>query len=217
MRLAGLLFLFAATAIAQVGDGLITSATRTVNIAPDQAEFITVVTTGLEAAQSDVIQAFRKMGIQNLTVAAVATGPNTNVYPQPESSVAYYGITFTVAPDALKDFSKRLDSMKAAPPDPIQTVQFSAVLTASPAAVQSAHQAVLPQLLSDARTQAQALAAAAALKVGAIQGLSESSYAAQGISYGFFIPSVLSSSFSSGASSGNTLYNFYASVKFAVQ
>jgi uncharacterized protein YggE len=217
MRLAGLLFLFASTAIAQTGDGLMTSATRTVNITPDQAEFVTVVTTGLDAAQSDVIQAFRKIGIQNLTVVAVAAGPNTNVYPQPDSSQLYYGISFTVAPDALKDFSKRLDSLKAAPSDPITTVQFSAVLTASPAAVQSAHQAVLPQLLSDARTQAQALAAAAGLKVGAIQGLSESSYSSPGISYNFFIPSVLSSSFSQGASSGNTQQTFYASVKFAVQ
>ena len=129
----------------------------------------------------------------------------------------YYGISFTVAPDALKEFVKRLDTMKAEPPEPITSLQFSAVLSASPAAVEAAHQGVLPSLLTEARSKAQALAQAAGMKLGAIQGLSESSYAGQGISSGFFLPSVISGSFGSSAGSGATQYTFYASVKFAVQ
>ena len=75
-----------------------TSVTRNVNIPPDQAEFLVVVTAGLDATQSSVVQVFRQNGIQNLTVAAVAAGPNSSQYPPPVSSQLYYGISFTVAP-----------------------------------------------------------------------------------------------------------------------
>jgi len=204
-------------AAAQVGDGLITSVTRNVNIPPDQAEFLVVATAGLDAAQSSVVQVFRQNGIQNLTVAAVAAGPNSSQYPPPVSSQLYYGISFTVAPEALKDFAKRLDAMRAGPPEPITSLQFSAVLTASPAAVESAHQSVLPSLLAEARSKAQGLAQAAGMKLGAIQGLSESSYSGQGISSGFFLPSIISGTLGSSAGAGATQYSFYASVKFAVQ
>jgi hypothetical protein len=217
MRLPGLLLAFACVSFAQTGDGLVTSVTRTLNIAPDQAEFLAVVTTNLDATQSEVVQVFRKIGIQNLTVVTVAAGPNTTQFPQPSSSQVYYGIAFTVAPEALKDFAQRLDSMKAVPPEPLTSAQFSAVLTASPAALEAAHQAVLPSLLAEARSKAQALAQAAGMKLGALQGLSESSYSAPGLSYGFFLPSVISGSLGSSGASAGTQYNFYATVKFAVQ
>src|SRR5689334_8111011 len=215
MRLLSLVFVFASAAAAQVGDGLVTLVTRNVSIAPDQAEFLVVATTGLDASQSDVLQVFRKAGIQNVAIVAVAAGPNTIQYPVPAASQVYYGISFTTAPDALKEFVKRLDSMKAEPPEPITTLQSSAVLSASPAAVEAAHQSVLPSLLNEARSKAQALAQAAGLKLGAIQGLSESSYAGQGISTGYFLTGAISPPF--GSAPGAMQYTFYASVKFGVQ
>ena len=217
MRLLGLIFMMSSMAVAQVGDGLMTTVTRTINITPDQAEFLVLVTTALDTPQSEVVQVFRKTGIQNLTVVTVAAGPNTSQYPAPVSSQVYYGISFTVAPDALKEFATRMDTMKAEPPAPITSVQFTAVLTASPGAVDTVHQAVLPSLLTEARSKAQSLAQAAGLRVGAIQGLSESSYAPQGISYGLLLPGVISGSFGSSSGLGNSQFTFYASVKFAVQ
>jgi len=218
MKLLTLPLLFAAVCAAQVADGLVTSVTRTVNITPDQAEFLVVATAGLDATQGDVTEALRKVGIQNLTVVGVAAGPNNSAYPPPPASQVSYAISFTVAPGNLKDFARRLDAMKAEPPDPITSIQYAASLTASPAAVEAAHQTALPLLVSDARAKAQALAQAAGLKVGGIQGLSESSYGAPGFASGYFLQSAwFSVPNTNGSGWGSTQYTFYASVKFAVQ
>jgi uncharacterized protein YggE len=218
MRLAGLLFVFAAAAAAQVGDGLVTSVSRTVTISPDQAEFLVAATSALDAAQSDVLQAFRKIGVQNLTLNTVAAAPNASQYPPPAANQLYYSISFTTAPGQLKDFAARLEELKAALPEPVTSVQYSAMLDASAAAVEAARQLALPALLAEARTKAQNLAQSAGLKIGPIQGLTESSYGVPAAVSGYFLSAAgLGSAISSSSGSGNTQYTFGAAVKFAVQ
>jgi uncharacterized protein YggE len=72
--------------------------------------------------------------------------------------------------------------------------------------------------VSDARSKAQALAQATGIKVGGIQGLSESSYGAPGLASGYFLQSaIFSVAGANGSGWGSTQYTFYAGVKFAVQ
>jgi uncharacterized protein YggE len=215
MRYAGLIFAFAMAAFGQVTDGITVNTTRIVNITPDEADFTVVVTAKLDTTQAQVTQAFQNIGIQNLTVTGVAVGPNQNSYPPPSDSQSYYQIIFTVAPAAMKDYAQRLDTMHAGLPDGFTSLQYSAAMNASQAAVDSAHQTALPQLLADARSRAQTLATVAGLKLGAILGVTESSYGNSG-AFGSYL--LVSSVFSTSPTGGNgTQYTFYATVKFGAQ
>jgi hypothetical protein len=215
MRPLALIFLFAAASFAQV-DGIVTTVTRTVTLAPDEADFIVVVSTTLDTSQQQVQQIFQDAGVQNLTVSGVAAGPNNSAYPPPADSQLFYQIAFITAPAAIKDFAKKLDAMRATLPNGLASLQFSASLNASQTAVEAAHQTALPQLLQDARTKSQALASAAGLKLGAITGITESNYGATPAYIGqwFSVAGFISSA--PNATAG-TQYTFYASVKFAVQ
>jgi hypothetical protein len=55
----------------------------------------------------------------------------------------------------LSGYAKKLDAMRGSG---ILSLQYSATLSASQAAVDAAHQTTLPLLLQDARSKAQALA-----------------------------------------------------------
>ena len=218
MRLPGLVLLFASAACAQVSDGITTYVSRTVNIAADEADFSVVATAALDTTQQQVTQIFRDAGVENLNVVAVAAGQNTSTYPPPGDSQFFYQIAFSVAPPAMKDFAKRLDGMRASLPAGLTGLQYTAVQAVSPAALDAARQTALPQLLADARAKAQSLANAAGLKLGAVQGVSDTAYAAGGLALSSWISvgAGFTSSSSTGSSSG-TQYTFNATVKFAAQ
>jgi hypothetical protein len=219
MRLIGLLVLFSAGAAAQLAsDGIVASVTRTVNITPDQADFTVVAGATLDTTQQQVTQIFTDAGFPSPAVVGVAVGQNSYTYPPPSDSQIFYQITFTAAPSAIATLSGKLDAMRTNLPQGVTVIQFGATLDASPAAVSAARGAVLPQLLAEAKSKAQSLAAVASLTLGAVQGVSESSYAAYGLSSSSLVASVAGSSASgsSGNSSG-TVYTFYLNVKFAAQ
>jgi hypothetical protein len=220
MKYLALILAFAFTASAQVSDGITTSVSRTVNIVPDEADFVVSVSTSLDTTQDQMTQVFHDAGIQNLTVTGVGAGLNGIFNParNPIASQLFYQITFTTSPAALTGYTKKLDAMNANLPSALTSLQYSATLNASQTAEDAVHLTTLPQLLQDARSKAQTLATAAGLKVGAITGVTESSYGAAG---GIGLSAFLSvsgpiGSFSPSGGSG-TQYTFYATVKFAVQ
>lgn len=219
MRHLALILVFAFAACAQVTDGIITTVTRTVNIAPDEADFVVAAATTLDTTLQQLTQVFHDAGIQNLQVANVAAGVNGNSYPPVVDSQLFYQISFTTAPAAMKDFAKKLDTLRGSLPSGITAMQYAAALNASQSAVDAAHQAALPQLLQDARSKAQALATAAGLKVGAITGVTESNYGAVGVlaNQWFNVGIAIGSFISSGNNTAGTQYTFHASVKFAAQ
>lgn len=219
MRLIGLFILFSVAAGAQLAsDGIVSSVTRTVNITPDQSDFTVVASATMDSTQQQVTQIFTDAGFPSPAVVGVAAGQNSYSYPPVPDSQIFYQITFTAAPSAIATLSKKLDAMRTSLPEGLTGIQFAAMLDASPAAVTAARAAVLPQLLAEAKSKAQSLAAVASLTLGAVQGVSESSYAAYGLTYSFLVGSVIGSttSGSSGNSSG-TVYTFYLNVKFAAQ
>jgi hypothetical protein len=218
MRLIGLLVLFSAAAAAQLAaDGIGASVTRTVNITPDQADFTVVVSATLETTQQQVTQVFADSGFPAAAVVGVAAGQNSYTYPPTDNSQMLYQITFTSAPSAIATLSKKLDAMRANLPAGLTNIQYAAGLNASPAAVDAARAAVLPQLLAEAKSKGQSLAAVASLTLGPIQGVSESSYAAYGYSSSFLVGGVVGSSSGSSTNSNGTVYTFYLNVKFATQ
>jgi hypothetical protein len=215
MKLLALLLCSGLAAFAQVADGITTVVSRTVNIVPDEADFVVAVSTALDTTQDQVVQAFHDAGVQNLTVTGVAAGPNNATYPPSGISLLYYQITFTTAPAALTSYAKKMDAMGGKLPGGLSSLQYSAALNASQVAVDAAHQTTLALLLQDARTKAQAIATAAGLKLGGIAGVSESNSAVGYLASPQFVN--ISATFSSSNIPSNTAATFYATVKFAAQ
>lgn len=218
MRLIGLILLFSVGAAGQLAsDGIVSSVTRTVNITPDQADFTVVASATLDMTQQQVIQIFVDAGFPSPAVVGVAAGQNSYTYPPTGESEMFYQITFTATPSAIATWSRKLDAMRASLPAGLTNIQYAAGLSASPAAVNAARAVVLPQLVAEAKGKAQSLAAVASLTLGAVQGVSESSYAVYGISSSFLVGSVLGSNSGSSSNSSGTVYTFYLNVKFAAQ
>jgi hypothetical protein len=217
MRAFSAILLLASAAFAQANNGVVTSVSRSVAVTPDEGDFVVVVTTALSTTQQQIIGVFQEAGIQNLNVVGQAAGTNTSTYPPPSDSQLFYQITFTVAPPAMPEYARKLDALRAKLPGTITGLQYAAALNASQTAVETAHQAALPQLIADARAKAQLLATAAGLRLGAIQGVAESSYGTQVLSGTWYnLPSFAVGTISSSAGSGGTQFTFYASVTFSV-
>lgn len=216
MRLIGLICLMACAASAQVADGVNVSVSRVVNVPPDQAEFSAVVSVPLDTTQQQVTQVFQDAGVSNPVVVAIAAGVNSCCYypENPVGSQFHYQITFTTPPAAVKDLAKKLDALRAAPPEGVASLQYVAALTASPAAVESARRTLLPQLIAEARAKAQTLADAAGIRLGGVTGVSENSYlGGVGAPAGLYY----SGSLISSANISGSQHTFYAMVKFATQ
>ncbi len=213
MRLIGLILALAALASAQGVDGINVSVSRTVNVAPDQAEFAAVAAVSLDTTQQQVVAALQDLGVSNPVVTATAVGMNSYSYPPPDASQLLFQVAFTAAPSALKDLSKKLDAFRAKLPDGFVSFQYAAALTASQAALDAARQSLLPQLLADARARAQTLAGAAGIRLGPVTGVSESSYSIGGVGAPAYL--VSGAVFTSSSSSTNTQYTYFVGVKFA--
>ena len=220
MRLPSLICALAFAAGAQTtADGVNVSVSRSVNITPDQAEFVAVVAVGLDTSQQQVAQAFRDLGVPNPVVVNAAAGVPSYAYPPQTDTQFFYQISFTTTPDAVKDFAKKLDAFRAALPGGFASVQYAASFTASAAAVESARKTALPQLIADARAKAQSLAEVTGVKLGSVLGVSDYS-----TGYGYAAPAgyilgnfLTSGSFSSSYSGSGTQYTFSATIKFASQ
>lgn len=213
-----LMVLLACAAGAQGVNGIVVSVSRTANLTPDEADFTVVATAPLDTTQAQITQILQDLGAQNPVVTAVSAGQNSYTYPPPADSQMLYQVAFSAAPAALKDLAKKLDAVRNNLPATLTGLQFSASLNASQAAVDAAHNNILPQLLSDAAAKAQNVAAAAGLKLGAIQGVVDSANAVYGlgaVSAAQFVltTGIISTSTTSGP---GTQFSFYATVTFAV-
>ena len=210
-----ILLLFSAAAFGQAAsDGISASASRTVTFAPDEAAFVLTVTTTLDLSQQQVMDALANAGIPAGDLAALGTAPDYS-YPQlPPTTGLAYGFTFTVPIARMKTTLQQLTALRRNPPEGFLSVAFSASAGASQAAIEQAHQRVIPQLIAEARKKAEFLASAAGLKLGGVQALSEGGYGAYGLpvagSFSGFLLGVPSSG-------GGVQATFSVSVKFGAQ
>jgi uncharacterized protein YggE len=215
MRYTGLILLLSSALFGQSPDGLSTAVTRTVTIVADEADFAVVVTAPLSTSQQQVLDSISEAGVPSPSITAVVATQDGYTYPPPAESQVYYQLSFSSTPADWKGLAQRLEAFRSNLPSTITAIQYNVTMTASPAAIATAHSSVLPCLLADARAQAQTLAAAAGLKIGGIVGISESNYGVYSLVSTVIRSPVFSSSSSSGT--GSTQYTFYASVRFAVQ
>jgi len=217
MRLTSLFLLFAFGASAQVANGVATSVSRTVTLTADEADFSVVAGTSLDTTQQQVTQVFYNAGITRLTLSGTTIGQvsDYSMNPPTVQTQMLYQFTFSVPAAGLKDAAKKMEALRTNPPDPLNSLQYTAALNASQATVDAMGQTVIPQLFADAQKKAQVLAAAAGLTLGGIKGVSQSSYST-GNALSWIGTSQLANSSSSTSSGLGIQYTYNASVNFSV-
>ena len=218
MRLASLFYLFSLMVSAQVAaDGIATSVTRSVTLTADEADFSIIAGASLDATQQQVTQVLLDAGLPNLTLSgttlgqAVVYAPNSTANP----TEVLYQFSFTVPAAGLKDAAKKMEFLRTNPPDVLKSLQYSAVLNASPATVDAMRQTLLPQIFAEAQKKAQVLAAAAGLKLGPIKSVTETFYST-GAPVNWIGSSQFVGGFTSTTTGTGTQYTFLAGVSFSV-
>ncbi len=221
MKSFGLVLLLASATFGQAQDGITTSITRSMTLPGDEALFTVAMATGLDATQDQALQPLRDAGAPTLNILTVSVGQSQiTTYPPsatPAETIVYYLVSFTVPSANLKDQAKKLDTIRLKLPAGLKDLQYSVTLSASQALVDTTRRNLLPQMLLDAKVKAAGLAEAASLKLGSIQGVTESYYGSgSNGSPSFAYSAVLSAANYSTGGTG-TQYNFTVAVKFGVQ
>ena len=170
-----LLLACAALATAQVTPNSVTvTASRNTNLQPDQVVFSVTVSTPVDATRDDVIAALQGSGI---TLANFGSVQSIQVLNGRVLDTALQW--FFTLPAPLTNMKATIGLLTAvqksmAQNKPTFTMSFGVSgLQVSPQAQQS-QPCVLPDLVADARAQAQKLAGAAGATVGAVMAISNS-------------------------------------------
>src|ERR1019366_10310143 len=139
----------------------------------DEATFTIAVDATLDSTQAQVKQALQNAGLPNPTVVATGLGQDNSTNP-PGAAQVLYSATVTIAAGSVMDAANGLETLRTHLPAPLQSLQYSVAFNPSQTTVDAMRQVVIPQLLDDSRKLAQSLAAAAAVKLGAIRSISDS-------------------------------------------
>lgn len=167
-------------AYGQTGNSVTVTATRTLNVQPDQASFTVTVTTPTTASLNDVLAALPGTGIIAANLVSVGTSSIVSVLPPTQTPPApklNWLFSVTVPFSAMKNEFSALAGLPGAVKQ--KNTDFAASLafsgaTASQAALDNARTQILPDLINDARTKAKQLTDAAGLGLGGITALAES-------------------------------------------
>ncbi len=199
------------------GDGITTSASKTVTLSPDSAIFIVDVSSAAGTTVDQAAAWLRDTGITATNLVGAASTQEFQFSP-PGAAPAMrmvHEFQITVPYAKIKDMTDKLRAATRVIAAAEGSLAYGLALTASDEAVQLARQRVLPDLIAELKRRADTLAGASGLLVGTIQSISETSYLS-----GAIVPRVYSSPGLIGSSSsfvsGGLQANFSASAKFSV-
>jgi hypothetical protein len=168
-----LFIVLSCVATAQTFEGISAPASRTVTLAADEAAFTITVAATLDSTQQQVKQALQNAGLPNPTVVATGLGQDSSAWFAGAAQMLYSATVAIPAGSAI-DTAKSLEALRTHLPAPLQSLQYAVAFNPSQTTVDAMRQVVMPQLLDDSRKLAQSLAAAAAVKLGAIRSISDS-------------------------------------------
>ena len=166
-------------AFGQIDSNAVTvTASRNANLQPDTVLFSVTVTSGFNAGLDDILAALAGSGITAANLSNVSSQPGIlsfNPGPgiitiQPAQSGLQWTFTLPVPLSKLKDTIASLTTLQQtiAQKNPGMSMTFSVQGTQA-----SPQQCSTPDLISDARAQAQKLANAAGVSVGPIIGVAD--------------------------------------------
>ena len=173
-------------------DGITVSASKTVELPPDETTFQIGVQAESDVGLDKVLEVLQPLGIAAKDLVSISS---QQFGPGPNQTRLMYQFSFTAPFAKFKETQEGISStwrsVLAANMD-LQT--FGIQVASGEAAREAARQRLLPELLADARKKADALAKIAGATTGKILGMGE--FAALGGSFagsfgGFFGPSSL--------------------------
>ena len=174
-----------------VPNSITVTATRTIYAQPDQVVFQVSVSSGLDATLDSVVAALAGSGITAGNLSSVGSAGFSGVAGVPGvnfGSPLQWTFTLPVQLSKLKDTLASLTTLQQtiAQKNSSLSMTFSVVGTQA-----SPQQCSTPDLIADARAQAQKLANAAGVSVGPIIGVSDAASSSLGSTAAYFIPTVL--------------------------
>jgi uncharacterized protein YggE len=177
------LLAIAVSAFAQT-DGINTTASRTITLNPDEVTFGVTVITEFGTSMEEVLAVVQDVGITSKHLMAISS---TEQYygPEPFDRRARLLHSFNVTHpySKLKEISGKLEAARKTLIAESGDLAWSLYVSASDKAVQDMRRQLLPQLLAEAKSNAEFMANAAGLTLGTLVSLAESSYPSGAVPY----------------------------------
>ena len=191
-------------------DAITVTAARTIDLSPDQITFSLAVVTDPTVSLDQVLEATQAIGLDASKLSTINLMPSYG--PGSPRPTLNYVFTLTTAFSRFRETNDKIATMRNSLSDktPSMDLQVYAVaISPSDASLDQARQALMPQLIADARRRGDLLAKAAGVNLGAVVGVSEvfGSPDLSGVYYGPYGPS--------GPSALHTIYSL--SVRFGVK
>jgi len=164
---------FAGLCHAQALSGIHAPAMRNINIPADEASFNVTVTAALESTAKQVKEALQNAGAPNPTVVATSIGASNRLPILRSAPEMTYSATFALPAASAAEVAKGLLNLSTHLTEPLTGVQLSVTYAASDARIQAVRESLLPQLREEALKAAQAIAAAAGVKLGRLRAANE--------------------------------------------
>jgi uncharacterized protein YggE len=182
------LFAWCAPAFAQ-SEGIAVTASRTVDLAPDEITFSMAILTDPDVSLDQVLQACQSLGLATRDLLGI----NSQQFgPSPSQTRLAYTFDFTTAYSKFHETNDKLATLRRtlAAATPAMEVQIFAISVApSDASREQARQGLIAPLFAEARQRADQLAKAAGMTLGTVFGFSEDWASATGPpGYGYYGP-----------------------------
>jgi len=179
-------------------NSIVVTAVKTVVLAPTEVTFMINLSADLSVPIEQVLSIV-DFGLTASDIIGVSSYPMPPIYPSSPTRVTYT-FRLSVAASKMKETIDKLEKLRKGTDTGIDLSYSTSGFGPSQAAIDEAHEKALPDLMANARKQAQSLATAAQLKLGAIQGVTE------GYTYASPYPGAV-----------QPIVNFSAVVRFAAQ
>jgi uncharacterized protein YggE len=165
-------------ALAQIESNVLTvTATRSLNLQPDQASLMVNVTSSVNTALADVLTALQSTNITSANLTAVGTSTTGSGSASGNNEAWYWTFTVTVPLSGLKAILASLAMVQQSLPaaqNPMTVAYFLQGASFSPQLLAS-NPCPYTAVFSDAQTQAKNVAAAAGVTLGPVVALSDGS------------------------------------------
>jgi hypothetical protein len=146
--------------------------TKTVVLAPTDVTFMINVAADVSVPIEQVLAAV-DFGLTVADIMGVNSYPMPPFYSAPSPTRTTYTFRLTVAANKMKDTIDKLEKLRKSTDTGVELTYSTSGFGPTAAAIEDAREKALPELMANARKQAQSLATAAQLKLGAIQSVTE--------------------------------------------
>ena len=179
MRAIALVFAIACSALAQV-DGIVTSATRTLTLDPEEVTFGISLAAEIGTTLEQAVSIVKDAGVTAGNVFYAMTTPYYAAPTGAQGSRLIYAFTVTHPYAKLSDVAARLTAARRAAVAAGAELQFTVVASAGERAVAEARRQAWAELVPEVRQKAEQTAAAANMTLGALLSIGDSPAAGGG-------------------------------------